>query len=141
MATALQKRKKPQKQESLNDALSRVHESYRMYFRWKFNVPYKGQQVKERTEEQLLKASGVANMSTFEAWEKTEEYEYLVNLMLFEKQANDLLDVYNAVADKAKQGDSKAIDSLFKLQKTIKDNLKRAKLQEQEAGEEDDLVL
>ncbi|CDX03333.1 Hypothetical protein DPCES_3447 [Desulfitobacterium hafniense] len=129
------------KTESLDQALGRLPMKYRMYFRWKFNIPYKGQEVKERTVEQLLKASGVANMSTFEAWEKTEEYEYLVNLMLAGKEANDLLEVYNAVSEKAKAGDSKAVDTLFKIQKTIKDNLKRTKLQEQEVQEEDDLLL
>ncbi|MEA5023923.1 hypothetical protein SDC9_15171 [bioreactor metagenome] len=125
--------------ESLDKALGRVHEKYRRYFRWKFNIPYKGQDVPERTLEQLMKASNVHNISTFEAWEKTEEYQYLVNLMLAGKTANDLIEIYEAVADKAKKGDSKAVDTLLKLQKTIQSNLKRGKAESQE--EEDDLEL
>lgn len=126
-------------QETLNQALSKVHEKYRRYFRWKFNVPYKGQDVKNRTIEEVMKASGVANISTFEAWEKTEEYQYLVNLMLAGRSANDLVDIYNSVCDRAKQGDSKSVDTLLKLQKTIQSNLKRGKVESQE--EEDELVL
>lgn len=129
------------KQESLDQALGKVHEKYRRYFRWKFQIPYKGQEVKDRTIEQLMKACNVHNVSTFEAWEKTEQYEYLVNLMLAGKEANDLIEVYNAVSEKAKQGNDKSIDTLLKLQKIIKSNLRKVKLQDQEAEEEDDLEL
>lgn len=40
-------------------------------------------------------------------------------LLLQGRNGNDLLEVYNAVFQKAKKGDSKAVDTLIKLQKEI----------------------
>lgn len=127
--------------ETLDEALGKVWQKHRRYFRWKFKLPYKGQEYKDRPLEEIMKIDGIANISTYLAWEKTEEYHYLINLMLNGKSANDLLDIYEAVADKAKKGDSKAVDTLLKLQKTIQSNLRKGKIENQTVDEEDELEL
>jgi len=77
-------------------------------------------------------------------WENTEEYAELMNLLLLEKSNKDFVDIYNAVSEKAKQGDDKAIKTFLVLQNELKKSVKTKKSnkqEQQEEVEEDDLVL
>ncbi|ABO50647.1 conserved hypothetical protein [Desulforamulus reducens MI-1] len=122
-------------------ALSKISEKKRKYFRWKFNIPFGGRPMNQTTIEEICKYTNVKNPQYFSDWEKTTEYEYLVNIYLNSKTANDLLEIYNIVAEKAKQGDAKAIDTLLKLQKEIQANIKSAKRKEKDIADDDGLEL
>lgn len=102
---------------TLEDKLNQVAYIKREYFKWKFDLYF--HQVKERTEEEFLEHVKRKNINTFLRWERTEEYKSLVAAYLQTKTANDLLSVYDAVIDKAKQGNDKAVTTLLKLQKEI----------------------
>ncbi|WP_273484732.1 hypothetical protein [Desulforamulus ruminis] len=121
--------------------LSKVNVKKRKYFRWKFNIPFGGREMQQKTIEEICKYTMVKNPQYFDDWEKTDEYKHLVNIYLNSKAANDLLDIYNSVSEKAKQGDTKAIDTLLKLQKEIQANIKQAKRKEKDIADDDGLEL
>lgn len=125
----------------LDFALSKLNEKKRKYFRWKFNIPYNGRPMKQTTIEEVCKFWCIKNPQYFLDWEKTEEYRYLVNVYLNSQTANELLDIYNIVLEKAKTGDSKAIDTLLRLQKEIQTNIKQEKRKEKEELEDDGLEV
>ena len=76
-------------------------------------------------------------------WEKSPEYERLINIMLAEHSANDLLEIYNIVRENAKKGDDKAIKTYLILNKEIKNNIKveKVKQEPEQEQEEDGLIL
>ncbi|ABO48924.1 conserved hypothetical protein [Desulforamulus reducens MI-1] len=125
----------------LEEALSKISEKKRKYFRFKFNIPFQGRPMKQTTLEEICKYIGVRNLQYFDDWEATDEYKNLVNIYLNSKTANDLLEIYNSVSEKAKQGDAKAIDTLLKLQKEIQANIKSAKRKEKDIADDDGLEL
>jgi hypothetical protein len=125
----------------LEYALSQVNDRQRKYFRWKFNIPFGGRPMNQNTIEEICKYLGVKNPQYFADWEKTDEYLILVNIYLNTKTANDLLDIYTAISEKAKQGNDKAIDTLLKLQKEIQANIRQAKRKEKEVADDDGLEL
>ena len=92
-----------------------------------------------------MKIDGVKSKQTYYHWEKTPEYKNLVDLYILSHAANDLLEIYNAVLDKAKKGDSKAVDTVIKLQKSIAQNIKENSQNANntviEDDEEDDLII
>lgn len=120
----------------LEEALSKLNPKARKYFRWKFDIPFQGRPMKQTTIEEICKYTGVRNPQFFEDWQATEEYKNLVNIYLNSKTANDLLDIYNSVSEKAKQGDTRAIDTLLKLQKEIQANIKSAKRKEKDIADD-----
>ena len=67
-----------------------------------------------------------------------------MNLLLLERSNKDFVEIYNAVSEKAKQGDDKAIKTFLTLQNEIRKSVKNKKSnkqEQQEEIEEDDLVL
>lgn len=110
--------------------------SKKAYFKWKFNIWYDNLDKKKMTPDEFLKYVDRKSFVPFERWERTPEYERLVNIYLNSKSANDLLEVYEKVSEKAKEGDDKAINQLLKLQKEIKANIKSSKAKN--VTEEDD---
>lgn len=125
----------------LEEALSKVNDKVRKYFRWKFNIPFGGRQMNQTTLEEICTYTMVKNPQYFSDWEKTDEYKHLVNIYLNSKTANDLLDIYNSVSEKARSGDAKSIDTLLKLQKEIQANIRQAKRKEKDNADDDGLEL
>lgn len=125
----------------LEAEMMKVNEKVRKYFRWKFNIWYGGREMKQKTIEEICKFTNIKNPQYFIDWEKTDEYRHLVNVYLSSKTANQLLDIYNIVLEKAKTGDAKSIDTLLKLQKEIQASIKSAKRKEKEIAEDDGLEL
>jgi len=124
---------------TLEEALKKVQYKKRAYFRWKFGLKFQHYDKTINTEEEFLEHVKLKSMLPFQRWECTPEYKTLVAIYLQGKYGNDLLDIYNAVAEKAKKGDSKAVDTLLKLQKEIKQIAKTNNTEEIDAG--DDLEL
>ncbi|WP_003545414.1 hypothetical protein [Desulfotomaculum nigrificans] len=130
--------RKIKSRNELEEALSKVNDKKRKYFRWKFNIPYAGRPMNQKTIEEICKYTMVKNPQYFYDWEKTDEYRNLVNIYLNSKTANDLLEIYGLISEKAKKGDNKAIDTLLKLQKEIQANIRQAKRKEKESIEIED---
>jgi len=133
---------KTKRRNELEDALMQVGDRARKYFRWKFDIPFGGVPMKQETLEEVCKFLGVRNPQYFKDWERTDEYKNLVNIYLNSKVANDILDIYNVVSEKAKKtGDPRAIDTLLKLQKEIQASIKLAKKKKKDNDDDDGLIL
>ena len=67
-----------------------------------------------------------------------------MNLLLLERSNKDFVEIYNAVSEKAKQGDDKAIKTFLTLQNEIRKSVKTKKskkAEQEEVEEDDDLIL
>lgn len=130
-------------QMTLNQQLAKTVLKYKRYFRWKFKLTPAGRVFNDRPLEEIMMIDKVTNKSTYYAWEGTEEYQNLVNLYIMSQAANDLLEIYNVVLDKAKKGDGKAVDTVIKLQKAIQTSIKQNSKSDNSVPveEEDDLEL
>ncbi|ACB84826.1 hypothetical protein [Natranaerobius thermophilus] len=125
----------------LRKALRQLPTRKKHYFEWKFNVKPRVDLSNLSEQEFLDKyTDDGTTIRPFKEWERTPEYHALVNLYLQSQTANDLLEVYESVKEKAKQGDDKAVKQLLELQKRIKENSKEAsKMFEEDEG--DELIL
>jgi len=122
---------------NIYEALKNVPPKKRMYFIWKFGLEY-DQTKKPKTVQQFLSSVGAKTLNSFIAWEKTEEFRHLVSLLLETKFDNDLREIYDSLAEKAKQGDEKSIRLLLQLGKEIKQYAKESKRQIMNKNDEDD---
>lgn len=136
------------KYTKLDKELQKLSFQYREYFYWKFPHTRRGT-AKERTQDEMLAYISRKIIDPFRAWERTEEYNRLVMLMMEEEVANDMLEIYEKVREEAKTGEDKAVKLYLSLVKEIKalnkemqKQAKQVKKEEIEEMEEDDgLVL
>ncbi|GAB7388424.1 hypothetical protein BSNK01_22610 [Bacillaceae bacterium] len=98
----------------------------RIYFIWKHGLERDAKAKKLITEEDFLNYTGSRSLNQYRVWEQSEQYKNLVAILLQSRVGNDLWEVYQAVSEKAKKGDSKAIDTLLRLQKEINEHYKEA---------------
>lgn len=130
---------------TLDEQLARTPLKYRRYFRWKYKLPVRGRVYNDRPLEEIMRIDGVKNKETYYSWEKTEQYKHLIDLLILSHIGNDLYDMYNVMLNKAKKGDSKAVDTVIKLQKSIAQNIKENSQNANntviEDDEEDDLII
>jgi hypothetical protein len=128
---------------NLDETLARTNLKYKRYFRWKFKLTTRGREFNNRPLEEIMKIDLIKSKETYYAWEKTEEYQHLVNLYIMSQAANDLIEIYNVVCDKAKKGDNKAVDTVLKLQKAIQTSIKQNSQDDGKVveDEDDDLEL
>ena len=110
---------------AIEQALRKLPEYKSEYFKWKFNLGFRFD-YSQLNEKEFLKRVKRTNINAFKRWERTIEYKALVEIYLASKSANDLLEVYNIVSKKAKQGDSNSIGQLLRLHKEIQKNAKDA---------------
>jgi len=99
----------------LNQALKELTYKKQLYFKWKNNYGMRN----PRTEESILKEINAKDFFTYEKWELSEEYQFLMNLLLQSKIGQDMQIIYEATSEKAKSGDEKATKLLFEIQKQI----------------------
>lgn len=127
---------------SIYEALKSIPYKKRLYFQWKFNLSFDQSQPK-KSEEEFLKSIGMKTLNSFKAWEKTDEYRQLLALLLATKFDHDLQEIYDSLAEKAKQGDEKSIRLLLQLGKEIKHYAKEAERQmmSEDDDNDDDLDL
>ncbi|MCL6571306.1 MAG: hypothetical protein K6T88_06410 [Bacillus sp. (in: Bacteria)] len=122
---------------TIEQALKQVPYFKAEYFRWKHDLYFMS--TKKRTEEEFLKYINRSSFVPFKRWERTEQYKQLVCILLQAKTGNDLLEMYNSVASKARSGDPKAIETYLKLQKYVNETLKDLeKANKQSKQDEDD---
>ena len=116
------------------------------YFMWRNKLANSNRDFSELTEQDIIEKyckGSLKKYGNLKQWENTEEYAELMNLLLLERSNKDFVDIYNAVSEKAKQGDDKAVKTFLTLQNEIRKSVKNKKSNkaEQEEVEEDDLVL
>jgi len=118
------------------------------YFMWKNGLSNSNRNFSEFTEQDIIEKYCKGSMKKYgnlKQWENTEEYAELMNLLILERSNKDFVEIYNAVSEKAKQGDDKAIKTFLVLQnelkKSVKTKTKKVNKEEEEEQEDDDLVL
>ena len=116
------------------------------YFMWRNKLANSNRDFSEFTEQDIIEKyckGSLIKYGNLKQWENTEEYAELMNLLLLERSNKDFVEIYNAVSEKAKQGDDKAVKTFLALQNELKKSIKAKKSNkaEQEEIEEDDLVL
>jgi len=117
------------------------------YFMWRNKLANSNRDFADFTEQDIIDKyckGSLKKYGNLKQWENTEEYAELMNLLLLEKSNKDFVEIYNAVSEKAKQGDDKAIKTFLTLKQELEKNYKSTKKSnkaEQEEVEEDDLVL
>ena len=132
-------------QLTLKKALCNIKLEKRYYFMWKHKMKTWARDYSTFTEEQFKEKyckNSEIKYKNLQDWEKTEEYQNLLNLKMYEGMTADIYKIYNIVKDKALQGDDKAIKTLLMLQKEVKGNLKnmdkKVKQEPEEEIEDDD---
>ena len=116
------------------------------YFMWRNKLANSNRNFADFTEQDIIEKyckGSLIKYGNLKQWENTEEYAELMNLLLLERSNKDFVEIYNAVSEKAKQGDDKAIKTFLTLQNEIRKSVKnkKSKKAEKEEIEEDDLVL
>ena len=130
-------------QLTLKKALCNIKLEKRYYFMWKHSMKTWARDYSTITEEQFKEKyckNSEIKYKNLQDWEKTEEYQNLLNLKMAESMTEDIYNIYNIVKDKAIEGDDKAIKTLLMLQKEIKGNLKKnmdKKVKDSEPEEEE----
>ena len=108
---------------NIYDALKQVEDKKAQYFKWKHDIGF-DRNAPKKTEEEFLKVVERKTMNGFIKWEKSNEYKALLLLMLGTQTTNDLHEVYQAVLEKAKQGED--VNNFLKLHKEINESAKVA---------------
>jgi hypothetical protein len=108
---------------NIYDALKQTESKKAEYFKWKHDLRF-NRTLPKKSEEEFLKQVERKTMNGFIKWEKTQEYKALLLLMLGTQTANDLNEVYQAVLEKAKQGED--VNNFIKLHKEINESAKLA---------------
>lgn len=131
---------------TIHDALKKVSRPKEIYFKFKFPDLYFKKNKKEKTQEAMLRDAGRTTMDSFLRWEQTDEYKELVALYLKTKMANDFLEIYYSVSEKAKQGDDKAVRLFLTLRADVDMMAKYASnffesVDGDEENEDDELVI
>jgi len=117
------------------------------YFMWRNGLSNSNRDFSELTEQDIIEKYCKGSMKKYgnlKQWENTEEYAELMNLLLLERSNKDFVEIYNAVSEKAKQGDDKAVKTFLALQNEIRKSVKNKKsnkAEQEEVEEDDDLIL
>ncbi len=128
---------------NIYDVIAKLSMPKSQYVKYKFNLWFDTN--KTMTEKEFLKTVNKKTMNSFHRWERTDEFRHIASMVLATKTAQDLIDMYEAVRDKAIKGDEKSVKLLLTLQKEI-DHQKQQALKAfgnivEQDEEDDDLEL
>lgn len=128
---------------NIYDVIAKLPLPKSQYVKYKFNLWFDTN--KTMTEEEFLKTVNKKTMNSFHRWERTDEFRHIASMVLATKTAQDLIDMYEAVRDKAIKGDEKSVKLLLTLQKEI-DHHKQQALKAfgdivEQKDEDDDLEI
>ena len=120
--------------------IKNVYKKYYFFFKMKYKtIKFDFTKMSEKEFiEKYMDKSVVKFNYYYNTWEKTKEYKELINLFLYDKSQNDIIEIYNVVTDKAKTGDDKAVRTFLALKNDIKSNLKSEKKKVIKEEPEDD---
>lgn len=102
---------------NIYDVIAKLSMPKSQYVKYKFNLWFDTN--KTMTEEEFLKTVNKKTMNSFHRWERTDEFRHIASMVLATKTAQDLIDMYEAVRDKAVKGEEKSVKLLLTLQKEI----------------------
>ncbi|AKG35253.1 hypothetical protein [Paenibacillus durus] len=124
---------------NIHEALKTIPNKKKLYFIWKHYIGF-DQTKPPKTEAEFLKTVDLKSLSSFVRWERSEEYRALLAILLNTRFDSDLEQIYDSLADKAKNGDEKSIKLLLQIGKDIKSYAKDAAktLNKNDEVEEDD---
>lgn len=126
---------------TLKEALKKVAKENKAYFHYKFPDTRFDQTLEPKTEEEFLASVSRKTMNGFSDWEKTQEYAHLVALYLQSLMIDDIRLMYDAVREKAVEGDDKSITTFLKLYKEINSIVKGFEvINNEDDSEEDGLI-
>lgn len=128
---------------ALNKALSELTNTKKYkYFMWKNGLRNTKIDYSKYTREEFQKEhlKGVS-FDFYEQWEKSEEYQHLLLLLMQEKMRTDLYEIYLSVREKALEGDDKAIKTFLTLEKEVNQKLKKVDKNNEVEQVDDGLVL
>lgn len=110
---------------TIEQLLRKLPYKKQLYVKYKFNLWFNKKE--NYTEEEFLRMVDLKSMSTYERWERTEEFKHITAIVLACKQANDLIEVYEQVKLKvAENPDKGTIEMMMKLMKEIDSHKKQA---------------
>jgi hypothetical protein len=109
---------------NIYDVIAKMPLPKQQYVKYKFNLWFDTK--KTMTEEEFLKTVNKKTMNSFNKWERTDEFRHIASMVFATKTAQDLIDMYEAVRDKAVNGDEKSVKLLLTLQKEIDHHKKQA---------------
>ncbi|PAQ14986.1 hypothetical protein CD798_08035 [Bacillaceae bacterium SAOS 7] len=110
---------------NIHEALKGLPETKKQYFMWKHDIRY-DRTIPKKTEKEFLKIVERKTLNSFVQWERSQEYKYLLALLLDSKIANDMDKIYKIVVDNAMKGEEKHIRLFLSMQKDIQSNAKEA---------------
>lgn len=114
--------------EELNKVLTtnKTDTRRKRYFMWKNKMDNIKIKYSQMTEEEFKEkyCNNKQEWEYLKRWEESEEYKRLLYVLYADNFDNDLLEVYNAVKEEAKKGNSSAVKTFLDLQKEIKKRLK-----------------
>ncbi|HBZ79035.1 MULTISPECIES: hypothetical protein [Brevibacillus] len=129
---------------NIYDVIAKLPFPKQQYVKYKFNLWFDTN--KTMTEDEFLHTVHKKTMNSFHKWERTDEFKHIASMVLATKTAQDLIDMYEAVRDKAVKGDEKSVKLLLSLQKEIEQYKQQAlkafeDTVEQDEEDDDDLEL
>ena len=134
----------------IRHALMKLNNGYaqdrkRKYFYWKHGLNTRQTDYRNMTEQQFIDwaCGGDRNLfNQLKEWENTEQYKRFEYIYKSEQLDGDLLEVYEAVKEEAKRGNSSAVKAFLDLQKIIKNKAKQFdKEKDKQENEDDGLTL
>lgn len=122
--------------KELNKRYPRVNVK-KYYFYWKNGLKNRYTDFTVLSEDEFIKkycAGSKVRYKFLQEWEKSEEYNELMQVYMNQEINSDIYEVYKVIREKALQGDDKAIKTLLMLQKEVKKNISKI-----EKGNNDDI--
>ncbi|WP_050069816.1 hypothetical protein [Anaerosalibacter massiliensis] len=111
-------------------------ERKRKYFLWKNKLDTVKTEYTEMDEEEFKDFARCTELewNYLLRWEESEEYKRLMYVLHKDNFDNDILEIYNAMKEEAKKGNSTAVKTVISLQKEIKKRLKNYNKEEEGTG-------
>lgn len=115
---------------NIYEALNKIPAYRQYYFKYKHDLYFRGDEKPANDEEFMDRLKRLWNRSTLDGfirWERTEEYQNLLVLLMETRLIDDVHKAYEAVSAKAKEGDERAVKTMLELGKEIKSLAKTAR--------------
>jgi len=124
---------------NIYDALKSTDYRFREYFKY-LHPELRFDQTKAlETQDQFLNKVNRKSMAPFHRWQKSAEYKNLLMLYLDYRVSNDYEEIYDLVAQKAKEDvEPQTVKLFLQLQKDIKSNAKMVRSNFKDTEDEED---
>lgn len=93
------------------------------YFMWKNKIKGLRIDYSSMTEQELTENMKLETLHFYNKWENSQEYLFLKLLLTRENMQSDLFNIYDAVKEKALEGDDKSIKTFLELEREVNKRL------------------